>query len=170
MMKKDTCISAVKEKDIEAKLKQVISDWIGQEFQFSVFKNRGELLLKFDKIQELISLMEDSLMVLGSLMTNRWAQPWTRSYLDYSHFIQHDLHISNITFYKKNCSFWKCICMHIHRYVYAYMHTHSSSKHAHMHRHTCTYAYMHMHKKELKIMIYKDISALVKYWHFLIQC
>ena len=36
----------VKEKDIEAKLKQVINDWSAQNFQFSNFKSRGELLLK----------------------------------------------------------------------------------------------------------------------------
>ena len=42
----DVCISAVKEKDIEAKLKQVINDWSAQDFQFSAFKTRGELLLK----------------------------------------------------------------------------------------------------------------------------
>jgi len=61
----------VKEKDIDANLKQVIADWSVQIFTFSQFKARGELLLKGADIQELVALMEDSLMVLASLMNNR---------------------------------------------------------------------------------------------------
>lgn len=61
----------MKEKDIEAKLKQISVDWAVQNLTFSNFKTRGELLVRGEDTQEAISLMEDSLMVLGSLMSNR---------------------------------------------------------------------------------------------------
>jgi len=62
----------VKEQDIEAKLKQVVADWSLQNLAFSNFKARGELLLRGEETSEVISLMEDSLMILGSLMSNRF--------------------------------------------------------------------------------------------------
>ncbi|KAH9641785.1 hypothetical protein HF086_003911 [Spodoptera exigua] len=75
----DICISAVKEKDIEAKLKQVTADWALVDLTFANFKNRGELLIKPAETLEIITLLEDSLMILNSLASNseileKWLQ------------------------------------------------------------------------------------------------
>ncbi|KAK5645861.1 hypothetical protein RI129_004325 [Pyrocoelia pectoralis] len=74
----DICVSAVKEKDIEAKLKQVIADWAVVDLGFANFKTKGELLLKGGDVTDIISMLEDSLMVLNSLLTNRYNAPFKK--------------------------------------------------------------------------------------------
>ncbi|KAL5105018.1 hypothetical protein TcWFU_009077 [Taenia crassiceps] len=102
----DICISSVKERDIESKLKSIINDWTAQNFQFSVFKNRGELVFKGDAAIEAIALLEDSLMALGSLLSNRYNAPfkphiqeWVRKLTTTNEVIENLFKVQNLWIY-----------------------------------------------------------------------
>ncbi|XP_030752815.1 dynein heavy chain 8, axonemal [Sitophilus oryzae] len=102
----DICISAVKEKDIEAKLKQVIADWAVVELSFSSFKSRGELLLKGTETGEIITTLEDSLMIMNSLLSNRYNAPfkkdiqlWVHKLVTTSEILERWLIVQNLWVY-----------------------------------------------------------------------
>ncbi|PAA88433.1 hypothetical protein BOX15_Mlig025839g2 [Macrostomum lignano] len=107
----DICISAVKERDIESKLKAVIAEWESHELKFVAFKHRGELLIRGDHLGEIITFLEDSLMVLGSLMSNRYNAPfrteiqtWVKSLTNTNEIIEQWLTVQSLWIYSKRHS------------------------------------------------------------------
>ncbi|XP_047042441.1 dynein axonemal heavy chain 8-like [Helicoverpa zea] len=102
----DICISAVKEKDIEAKLKNVSADWAVIDLTFANFKNRGELLIKPQETLDIITLLEDSLMILNSLASNRYNPPFKKDILHWiyklvttSEILEKWLQVQNVWMY-----------------------------------------------------------------------
>lgn len=102
----DICTSAVKEADIEIKLKGVVNEWEDKAFMLGQFKTRGNLVLKPSSTSEIISQMEDSLMTLGSLLSNRYNAPfkvtiqkWVQNLSTASEVIENWLGVQNLWIY-----------------------------------------------------------------------
>lgn len=81
----DICVSADKERDIESKLNQIIFDWSSIKLSFSFFKSRGELLLKGTDTLEIIAQIEDSVMIMNSLASNRYNKPFKKDVMLWLH-------------------------------------------------------------------------------------
>ena len=99
----DICIASVKEQDIEAKLALVVKEWSAHEIAFKGFKSRGELKVNNGVVGELVVLMEDSLMVLSGLMSNRYNPPyradiqkWVRNLSDSTEIVEKWMVVQNL--------------------------------------------------------------------------
>ena len=104
----DICIASVKEQDIDEKLRAVVKEWdvssaLAHQITFRVFKSRGELKINVTDLQEIVGLMEDSLMVLSSLMSNRYNPPfkadiqkWVRNLSDSSEILEKWMIVQNL--------------------------------------------------------------------------
>ncbi|XP_034008681.1 dynein heavy chain 8, axonemal-like [Trematomus bernacchii] len=102
----DICISSIKEKDIDAKLIQVKEVWSVQLLSLINFKDRGELMLKAADTTEILTFLEDSLMVLGSLLSNRYSafykaeiQEWVSNLSTSSDVIEQWVIVQNLWIY-----------------------------------------------------------------------
>lgn len=74
----EICGGAAKEQDIENKFQGVIRDWKDIEMPLAPFKNRGDILIKAADVLDIISKLEDSLMVMSSLASNRFNGPFKK--------------------------------------------------------------------------------------------
>ncbi|CRK87169.1 CLUMA_CG000977, isoform A [Clunio marinus] len=74
----DVCVGAIKEQEIETKFQSVIREWKDVDLPLAPFKNRGDLLIKAGDVQDIITKLEDSLMTMGSLASNRFNGPFKK--------------------------------------------------------------------------------------------
>jgi len=81
----EICVGASKELDIEIKMQTVIRDWKEVDMPLATFKNRGELLIKASDIQDIIAKLEDSLMIMSSLASNRFNGPFKKDIMLWLH-------------------------------------------------------------------------------------
>ncbi|KAH0792655.1 Dynein heavy chain family protein [Histomonas meleagridis] len=66
------CSAAIEEAKIFAKLKEIESEWQTTEFTFANFKDMKDVLLKGAETNEIVTKIEDSVIILSSLNSNRF--------------------------------------------------------------------------------------------------
>ena len=68
----DICNAAEQEAKIKAKLVEIEIDWQSTEFTFSPFRGMDDMLLKGAETQEIVTKIEDSIVALSGLNSNRF--------------------------------------------------------------------------------------------------
>lgn len=81
----EICGSAIKELDIETKLQGVIKEWKDVDMPLAPFKSRGNLLIKASEVLEIVTKLEDSLMIMSSLASNRFNAPLKKEIMLWLH-------------------------------------------------------------------------------------
>lgn len=64
--------------DIQTKLDRVKADWEFTQFELAPFKNRGNVILKPSHTSELMTIIEDSQILLGTLLSSRFNAPFRK--------------------------------------------------------------------------------------------
>ncbi|KAF6773855.1 hypothetical protein AHF37_06334 [Paragonimus kellicotti] len=72
----EVCIGAAREKDIETRLNTVIVEWTQQDLELMPFKETGNLLLRGERVQEILQQLDESMLVLAALSNNRYNVPF----------------------------------------------------------------------------------------------
>eukprot|EP00760_Papus_ankaliazontas_P001566 PhM_4_TR10512/c1_g1_i1/m.53321/K10408/DNAH; dynein heavy chain, axonemal len=72
----DLAVASDKENELEAKLRMVESTWKEQIVTCADFKHRGAVVLKGDDIANLKELLEETHLVLGSMLSSRFIGPF----------------------------------------------------------------------------------------------
>ncbi|KAF8561861.1 hypothetical protein P879_05011 [Paragonimus westermani] len=72
----EVCIGAAREKDIETRLNTVIVEWSQQDLELMPFKNRGNLLLREERMQEILQHLDESIY---NLPFRSQIQNWVQS-------------------------------------------------------------------------------------------
>ena len=68
--------SAVKELAIEGKLNDIANDWSIRNLTFGAFKTRGNIVLNTGATFEMMEVLEESQMALGSMLASRFVVPF----------------------------------------------------------------------------------------------